>query len=252
MKKFLVFVSLIFVCSICLARTINVAWKVDGNTYASNTCEYGGTLTVPSTQPTKYGYTFQGWAPYTPIEYLESTGTQYIDTGVVFDTGSLKFQALFYIKQIINGENDFIGTLKTGGSSDGFCCGTYQEGTIFLFSRPVNVHLSNIQTGAWYDIIGEFNNNTMSLYVNGSLIDFGTRNSFYSSEHIILFMGGNGYMPLNTYQKLGSVKIWSNNILVRDFIPVLTPDGTPCMYDKVTNRYFYNQGTGQFVAGPVL
>lgn len=41
-----------------------------------------------------------------------------------------------------------------------------------------------------------------------------------------------------------------NNELVRNFIPALDSQGKPCMYDTVTQQSFYNQGTGEFIAGP--
>lgn len=41
-------------------------------------------------------------------------------------------------------------------------------------------------------------------------------------------------------------KIWKNNELVRDFVPALDDNDVPCMYDNVSQTYFYNQGTGQF------
>ncbi len=44
-------------------------------------------------------------------------------------------------------------------------------------------------------------------------------------------------------------KIYSNNKLVRDFIPVLDEDNKPCLYDKVEKKYYYNQGTGEFLYG---
>ena len=47
-------------------------------------------------------------------------------------------------------------------------------------------------------------------------------------------------------------KLTDNDVLVRDMIPVLDMDGTPCMYDKVEGKFYYNQGTGQFIAGPVI
>lgn len=40
------------------------------------------------------------------------------------------------------------------------------------------------------------------------------------------------------------VKIWEGNTLVRDIIPVLDENGTPCVYDKVTKQYFYNKYNG--------
>nr|MBQ0091345.1 InlB B-repeat-containing protein [Candidatus Enterousia merdequi] len=43
-------------------NTININWKdADGNTFASTTCEYDGSITAPTTAPTKKGYTFTGW-----------------------------------------------------------------------------------------------------------------------------------------------------------------------------------------------
>ena len=37
-----------------------------------------------------------------------------------------------------------------------------------------------------------------------------------------------------------------NNTMVRDFIPVLDWNEIPCLFDKVTRRFFYNSGSGQF------
>lgn len=48
--------------STCAANTINVNWQnAEGGTHASNTCVYDGTLTTPTTAPTKYGHVFTGW-----------------------------------------------------------------------------------------------------------------------------------------------------------------------------------------------
>ena len=44
-------------------------------------------------------------------------------------------------------------------------------------------------------------------------------------------------------------KIYDNNELVRNFIPGLDPNGTPCLYDTVLKIPFYNSGTGEFLYG---
>jgi hypothetical protein len=36
-----------------------------------------------------------------------------------------------------------------------------------------------------------------------------------------------------------------------DLIPVIDKDGVACMYDKVSGEFFYNQGTGDFIAGNI-
>ena len=46
-----------------------------------------------------------------------------------------------------------------------------------------------------------------------------------------------------------SIKIWDNNILVRDLIPV-RKGNIGYMYDRVSGQLFGNQGTGDFVIGP--
>ena len=47
--------------------------------------------------------------------------------------------------------------------------------------------------------------------------------------------------------------MWKNNELVRDFIPVNNViEDVICLYDKVSNTYFTNTGTGTFIAGPEI
>lgn len=42
-----------------------------------------------------------------------------------------------------------------------------------------------------------------------------------------------------------SLKLEQDNVLVRDFIPALDPNGVPCLFDLVENTPYYNDGTGQ-------
>lgn len=44
-------------------------------------------------------------------------------------------------------------------------------------------------------------------------------------------------------------KFWLNGELQRNLVPSLSPTGTPCMFDTVTRKPFYNSGTGSFIAG---
>jgi hypothetical protein len=48
-------------------------------------------------------------------------------------------------------------------------------------------------------------------------------------------------------------KIYDNGTLVRDMVPARrNSDGVLGMYDTVTNTFFTNAGTGEFIAGPVV
>jgi len=47
-------------------------------------------------------------------------------------------------------------------------------------------------------------------------------------------------------------KIWDNDTLVRDFIPVVDSGGVACLYDKIDKKIYLNIGTGAFMAGNVV
>ena len=52
--------------------------------------------------------------------------------------------------------------------------------------------------------------------------------------------------------RLYHFRLYNGDTLVRDFIPVLDQNDTPCLYDRVSRTLFYNVGTGDFIAGPVI
>lgn len=52
-----------------------------------------------------------------------------------------------------------------------------------------------------------------------------------------------------TKLKCHYLKVERNGELAIDLIPVVDNNGVVCMYDKVSGEFFYNQGTGEFIAG---
>ena len=62
MKRIIFLLTAIFVSTFAYAQTETTNWYIDTEVYQTTTCESGGDITVP-TEPTKYGYTFQGWIP---------------------------------------------------------------------------------------------------------------------------------------------------------------------------------------------
>ena len=47
--------------------------------------------------------------------------------------------------------------------------------------------------------------------------------------------------------KKRAAKIWVNGTLIYDLIPVLDETGTPGFFDKISRKFFHNQGAGQFL-----
>jgi hypothetical protein len=187
-------------------------------------------------------------AGYTELQYIESTGKQYINTGVVFDSGSLKFEADVYTTSNISTEEDFIGNFTGASLSTGFV-GGFTTNITFLYSAPSNVNVPRVKQNSWQKYIGEFtNSNQMILTYDGTTVS-ASRTGQYNSSPIVLFRGSESYKPA-THIRLGIVSIYLNNTMVRDFIPAKNASGVVGMYDMVSGQFFTNAGTGTFVAGP--
>lgn len=191
--------------------------------------------------PTDWQYSFP--EGYTRLEYLESSGTQYIDTGV---NGSCSFKIVAQgtlqnnVSQIVLGCNNTktnyfgkFGTRDTWGFGD---------------SNGVNFDELYITK---QEFLLVFSNNSLSVTCNG--VTKTTTGTSTLTNNMYLF-GGNA-----TNKYLASCKIFSciikdeNNNLLRNFVPVKrNSDNKPGMYDLVNNVFYVNQGTGEFVMGPEL
>jgi hypothetical protein len=245
MKKFLITICVyIGIVGIGMAETMNVTWyNTDGTVYDTTMCTVGGTLILPAS-PTRRGYTFKGWAFYNQIEYIKSTGTQWIDTGVnPGDNSSFEWQLDFAFASSGNNYNysgHGVGSwikfdIKNATTVGIQASGNNQETR--LTTNPFNRHLYRMSSSGFCSLDGqEYTLDYDKSVSRGTLYIFSVNkvSSSYSS----------GYFY--------SSRIWANNTLVRDFIPVLDYDGVACLYDKVSNTFFYNAGTGDFIAGPAL
>lgn len=83
----------------------------------------------------------------------------------------------------------------------------------------------------------------ISVYVDGSLIGTITKTNATSNLDLFRYYNAsNLWFPGRIYY----FKVYENSLLKRDFIPVLSPDGEACMFDKVSQKLFCNAGSGTF------
>ena len=182
--------------------------------------------------------------PYTRIQYLESTGTQWIDSGVtlsnklavetVFQTTSVDGQTLFGDSTYYNNNQRFYLDIRNNN---------------FRLARGDNyVEFTSADTNKH---TLRFASDTTTVMWDGNPITVGGSFSGTSTDSTLKIFTSS---PINPdylgHVKYYSFKMYKNDELVRDFVPVLDYDGVPCMYDKVEEKLYYNQGTGEFIAGP--
>ena len=253
MKRIIISAFILF-GGVVHAEEITINWlNTDQTINHTTTCTIGGDVILPET-PYKYGYTFKGWcANCIPVEYLESTGTQWIDTLYKFaDILDVRIvlDAVFYNSPVTSnwrviGINADVGRLNLGISSYGkfsYTAGYSRDQITNVLANNGQRYLFDLNIpNATYTVSDENNN----ILVNVSPIQRGSHT--FSKFYIF---GYNTDRPVS--MRIYSLQMWDQDRLVRDFIPILDTDNGPCMYDKVENKYYYNQGTGQFVVGPVI
>lgn len=254
MKRFLILLSLLF-CNVVFADTINLHWlNEDGSTYQNSTCVIDSDLILPSTPPTKYGYTFTGWKieNYTQIEYLESSGTQYINTGVL-PNDTIGIEADVVWLKSGGDEEQIFGTRYNNDDTRFYAPSLYTGKAGYGWGDDWVLTNYTLNTATIYNV--KFNyKNDRQVEINNNVIGALTSHlpENISGNTLPMFAGLYLQYRFLLTGRIYRARITNGSSLVRDFIPVLDKGGVPCMFDKVEGKFYYNQGTGQFIAGPSL
>ena len=239
----------------CTANSYTVTANASGGTIASTTGWTGTGATATKsvtydaaygTLPTisKSGYTFQGWSllpeGYTPVEYIETTGTQYIDTGAqIFDKNSHEIAIDFEPTQFYN-YNELYGSTH---DADTFETWIYSTGKLYgRYNKKGYGSQTTLTLNTRYSINLIKDNAYLYKYVDGTLITGGETNVATSSSTatLTLFKSGSDYGKYKMY----SAKIYANGDIVRDFVPcVQISTGKAGLYDRVNGVFYGNAAT---------
>lgn len=181
---------------------------------------------------------------YIMCEYIESTGTQYIDTGIMAKAG---LRAIIDCKiNDLNSTSNIFGAFDTKNR----IYLHYEASIKLLFGYGAYNKVNyNLITGERVVFDAEFNTGTQSLKVNGTQVYSGSSSSSVDTG-LAAYLGamnqGNA-ASLFTKMTIYSCKIYENEILVRDYIPALRSDGIAGLYDLVDGQFYYSLGSGHFI-----
>ena len=174
------------------------------------------------------------------LKYIQNTNTQFIDTGIAAGDDEIRVE---YDIQIEPGSSRRLHGITPSASDYWGVTDTnyYQLGSAYTNKTKVG----NRDIVKWI-----YRNNTNRLYVN-DILQYSAQpmTATGRSKNLYLWTIGTAKSYKLTNTKIYGVKIYRNNILEADIIPVIDLDDTICMYDKVGNRFLYNAGTGNFIAG---
>lgn len=182
------------------------------------------------------------------VEYLESTGTQYIDTGIpVYDNTSYEIKAANKERGYVFGVsgNYNVGRTELNMSASGcipvMFSGGYKTCTLknSTFGYPHTIKMTPTQ-----------------LFIDGEEIqEPNWGDTVPSSDYKMRLFGylswQKSYITI-TKSMVYYFKTYKGEELIQDLRPCLDIEGIPCMYDTVSKQYYYNQGTGQFSYGDII
>lgn len=184
---------------------------------------------------------------YTELTYIQSSGTQYIDTGfkpsgnsgVVVDyqqIGTISSQDPLFGGRRDSNTAAFVMWLASDVSYP-------QYGNVSYNTHPISID-NNVR------MIYKLDKGVASC---GDKTVYFTQSSFTSPYNLILFSTStdNEIDSRKISGKLYSCKIYDNDVLVRDFVPCKNPSGVIGLYDVVNGEFYQNAGTGSFTAGEV-
>lgn len=189
----------------------------------------------------------QNFSDYQEVEYIESTGSQYIDMNVKA-TNKTMIDAQLYTDETGN-KNWFGGSVSS--SSYNFIFNSYASNKFeYQYGTSNSWIISAVQdtiVGQIYTI--KYGNG--AIYINENKIADLSTTTFSDTRNIYLFTRNQNAGIVGIAGKVYYLKIYDNGTLVRNFIPAYRiSDGEVGLFDIVNNVFYQNAGTGDFIKGP--
>lgn len=183
---------------------------------------------------------------YTKLEYIESTGTQYIDTGFKPNNNTrVKMDSRFKSKP--SGNNVGLFGSRTAANNKNYALlfipSTFRSDYNNAYDQiwPVSAVTRRV-----------YDKNKETTIIDGIAKSYSNR-AFQTDYAMTLFaLNSAGTVQWHASMILYSCQIYDNGNLIRDFVPCIDPTETVGLYDVVGAKFYSNAGTGVFIAGPEI
>ncbi|MBQ9657938.1 MAG: hypothetical protein IJV31_04120, partial [Clostridia bacterium] len=179
------------------------------------------------------------------VEYIESTGEQLIDLDII-PKKDLNIEIT--MTPIEKTPNIYIGAAYSDQTDYRFF---YTGNTLYFDIANQRLSVNQDETSI---LDQKITFNLGNYYIKKDNVQIATKTAVTKepdqSKSIYVFGGYFTSFKRGAKMKVYSLKIWDNNMLVRDMIPCYRKsDGEVGMYDIVTDTFFENKGTGTFEKG---
>lgn len=195
-----------------------------------------------------------GGGSYQVVDYIESSGTQYIDTGFIPNKDT-KIEITANLLSRSNSPYLFGAGVSWENKVFAFTANSNRlgVGSIFCFANNSYPRTQNFDVNS---------KNTITMSKDGAIItgtwsftgSFSGYSGFDSANCNLVLCAMHWQTEANIMDfatmKLYDCKVWDNGTLVRDFVPVLNLETNKYgLLDIVNNVFYGNSGTGDFSGG---
>ena len=183
-----------------------------------------------------------------PINYIQSTGTQYIDSGVVetadtaidcsFDIVSPASDYVFGSKQ--NSQNMAYNAFFNDNAFEYNYVDIFNDSSISLRSVTISQNVTGTK------------NKIVITDSNLGAVEYEKSIGTPQNETILICAirkNDGSIRPYGGKLKIKYFKIKQKGELVRDFIPRKNSSGEASLYDNITKQFYGNAGSGAFIPG---
>lgn len=191
-------------------------------------------------------------ASFNRLQYISSTGTQYIDTGVLAKSGLhiILKMAFTSATSVMGGDGGF------AVNSLSFIIASNTPRRPYLTYGNQNIQLANDQATSG-SLIFDLNDNVWAFKSWGGtalLTKTFTKETFTGNSNIYLFGISRNNSVVSSALFKGRIyecQIYDGDTLLRDYVAAeRVQDGKAGLYDKFNNVFYINQGTDDFEKGP--
>ena len=177
---------------------------------------------------------------YAEVQYIQSSGTQYVDTGFKPNQDS---------RVIIKLSTSETGSHTVFGADIDWVDNGFALGVGFTHYGKETGTISGLNNGSPHEV--DFNKNIISM--DGSTVLTMGASTFSVPHNLALFANNRaGGIQEKTTMALYYCRIYDGNTIIRDYIPCKNAGGAVGLYDLVDGKFYGNAGTGSFTAGPVV
>ena len=180
---------------------------------------------------------------YTQLEYIQSSGTQYVDTGFKPNNNTRVLIDVQYTAA--PSTNAVLFGARTSATSKNYAL-MYTSGG--MLRSDYNAEYTQEWEGPETSrVVIDKNKEATTIYGTSQSYTNATFQCDYNLY--LLCLNNAGESRWFSSAKIYSCQIYDNDTLIRDYYPCVDGAGTACLYDAVTMDYCYNAGSGSFAKG---